>query len=31
MYADAVGRLLRQMMNDGWLKDAIKVATPVNP
>jgi lysophospholipase L1-like esterase len=31
MYADAVGRLLRKMMNDGWLKDAIKVATPVNP
>ena len=31
MYADAVGRLLRKMMNDGWLKESTKVATPVTP
>src|SRR5207302_9380297 len=31
MYADAVGRLLRKLMSDGWLKDSTKVATPVTP
>ncbi len=31
MYADAVGRLLRKLMSDGWLKDSTRVATPVTP
>jgi len=31
MYADAVARLLRKMMNGGWLKESMKVATPFTP
>jgi len=31
MYADAVGRLLRKMMDDGWLRESMRVTTPVTP
>ncbi len=31
MYADAVGKLLRRMLDDGWLRRSATIATPVGP
>ena len=31
MYADAVGKLLRRMLDDGWLRGSATIATPVGP